>query len=86
MEERVRTIGAEVRRLVGMMLRRPIGETENPSRGTEAAWDSLKHIEIAFLLEDRFGIRLSERDIANLQDVEQIVKLVEQVSPCGIPS
>ena len=76
MENTLTTVGAEVRRLVGMILRRPIEETENPSRRTEAAWDSLKHIEIAFLLEDRFGIRLTERDIASLQDVEQIVKLV----------
>ena len=60
-----------------MILRRPIGETENPSRHTEAAWDSLKHVEIAFLLEDHFGIRLTERDIASLSDVEQIVKLLE---------
>jgi acyl carrier protein len=75
--EPLTTIGPEVRRLAGMILRRPIGETENPSRRTEAAWDSLKHIEIAFLLEDRFGVRLTERDIANLDDVEQMVRLVE---------
>jgi acyl carrier protein len=77
MEKTLTTVGVEVRRLVGMILRRPIGETENPSRRTEAAWDSLKHIEIAFLLEDRFGIRLTERDIATLEDIEQIVTLLE---------
>jgi acyl carrier protein len=77
MEKTLTPVGAEVRRLVGMILRRPIGETENPSRRTEAAWDSLKHVEIAFLLEDRFDLRLTERDIANLHDVEQIVKLLE---------
>jgi acyl carrier protein len=77
MEKTLIQLGPEVRRLVGMILRRPIGESENPSRGAEPAWDSLKHVEIAFLLEDRFGIRLTGRDVANLDDVEQIVKLVE---------
>jgi acyl carrier protein len=76
--------GAEVRRLLGMMLRRPIGDTENPSRTTEPAWDSLKHLEIAFLLEDEFGVRLSHQEIGNLQDFEQIVTLLE--TRCGTAS
>lgn len=64
-----------------MILRRPIGEMENPSRRSEAAWDSLKHIQIALLLEESFPIRLTECEIANLDDVEQIVRLLK-VSLC----
>jgi acyl carrier protein len=75
--------GAEVRRLLGMMLRRNIGDSENPSRATEPAWDSLKHLEIAFLLEDEFDLRLSHQDIGNLSDLEQIVRFVE--ARCGTP-
>lgn len=66
------------------MLRRPIGDSENPSRATEPAWDSLKHLEIAFLLEDEFDIRLSHQEIGNLQDLEQIVALLE--TRCGTAS
>jgi len=72
-----------------MILRRDIGDSENPSRAREPAWDSLKHLEIAFLLEDRFDIRLNHQDIGNLSDLEQIVKLVVgklKGSHCGTPS
>ena len=67
-----------------MMLRRDIGDTENPSRAAEPAWDSLKHLEIAFLLEDKFDIRLSHQEIGNLQDLQQIVMFVE--ARCGTAS
>ena len=85
MEDTLTKVAPEVRRLIGMILRRPIGETENPSRRTEGGWNSLKHIEIAFLLEDHFEIRLTEQDIAKLVDVEQMVKLVE-ARICGTTS
>jgi acyl carrier protein len=81
--------GAEVRRLLGMMLRRDIGDSENPSRATEPGWDSLKHVEIAFLLEDQFDIRLSHQEISSLSDLEQIVKFVAEKrkgSRCGTAS
>jgi acyl carrier protein len=67
-----------------MILRWPIGDTENPSRATEPAWDSPKHLEIAFLLEDHFDFRLSDQEIANLRDIEQIVTLLE--ARCGTVS
>ena len=75
--------------MLGMILRRDIGDSENPSRAREPAWDSLKHLEIAFLLEDQFDIRLNHQDIGNLSDLEQIVKLVVgklKGSHCGTPS
>lgn len=68
---------SEVQRLLGFILRREIADDENPSRATEAGWDSLKHIELVFLLEDHFGVRFAELEIAGLLDARGIERLVE---------
>jgi acyl carrier protein len=68
---------SEVPRLLGFILRREIAEDENPSRATEAGWDSLKHIELVFLVEDHFGVRFAEQEIAELEDARGIERLVE---------
>ena len=68
---------SEVRRLLGFILRREIGESENTSRKTESRWDSLRHVELVFLLEDHFGIRLTEQEIADLEDADGIERVVE---------
>lgn len=67
----------EVRRLLSFILRRPIGDQENPSRSTEADWDSLKHIELMFLLEDHFGLRFSEQEMEDMQDADGILRRLE---------
>lgn len=74
---RVSDIRREVLRSMGYILGRPIAETENPSRSTEANWDSLKHVELVFLIEDHFGIRFSEQEIGDLEDAEGIVQVLE---------
>jgi acyl carrier protein len=71
------SLRSEVPRLLGFILRREIAEDENPSRATEAGWDSLKHIELVFLLEDHFGVRFAEQEIAELADACGIERLVE---------
>jgi acyl carrier protein len=70
-------LAAEVRALVSEALGRTVGDTENPSRETEKGWDSFTHVEIIFLLEDHFNLRFDGREIAGLQDVGKIVRLLE---------
>ena len=70
-------IRSEVLRLTGYVLSRPIGQEENLSRSAEPGWDSLKHIELMFLLEDHFGVRFSEQEIAELEDTEGIIRILE---------
>lgn len=71
-------IRIEVSRLLSFILRRPIGDHENPSRSTEADWDSLKHIELMFLLEDHFGVRFSEQEMEDMQDAAGILRRLEE--------
>ena len=73
----VASLQTEVRRLLGLVLRRRIGEQENPSRSTEPAWDSLKHVEFVFLVEDHFGLRFTEEEMAGFDGVEQMVRVLE---------
>lgn len=46
------------------------------SRQNMPQWDSLKHIEIIFELEDVFGVQFSEDEMANLDSVDRIVERV----------
>ena len=69
-------VSDEVRRLLGTALQRPIID-ENTSRSTEPAWDSLKHLEFVFLLEEHFGVQLTEDEISNITNLPQVVQLVE---------
>jgi len=63
---------------MSFILRRPIGDWENPSREAEPGWDALKHIELVFLIQDHFGMRFSEKEIWSLKDALAIERLVQQ--------
>jgi acyl carrier protein len=45
------------------------------SRRNTPQWDSLKHIEIAFAVEDELGIQFSEGDLIQITSVATIVDL-----------
>jgi len=70
-------ITGDVRRLLSIALHKPVGDG-NVSRVAEPGWDSLKHLEFVFLLEEHFGVRLTEEEIAGLTDVSQISRLLEE--------
>ena len=43
------------------------------SRENTPRWDSLKHIEIVFAVEDELGVQFSEEELARLDSVAKIV-------------
>lgn len=69
-------VESEVLVLLGTVL----GVELNPTSTREsiAAWDSLKHVEIVFLLEDEFGIEFVHDDLEELNSVMAIVDLVKR--------
>jgi acyl carrier protein len=44
-------------------------------------WDSFKQIEIAVAVEERFGIKLRTRDMSQLKNVGELVKLIASKLP-----
>jgi acyl carrier protein len=72
------SLRSEVHRLLSFVLRREIEDGENPSRAAEPEWDSLKHVELVFLIEDQFGMRLAEQEIAELEDAREIERFLEK--------
>lgn len=51
--------------------------TLESSRKNTPQWDSLKHIEVIFLLEDEFGVQFSEDEMGSLDSVR---KLADNIS------
>jgi acyl carrier protein len=47
----------------------------NSSRHNTPHWDSLKHIEIIFAVEDELGLEFSEEEMSTLNSVAKIVNL-----------
>jgi len=43
-----------------------------------AAWDSLKHVDLIFLIEEEFDVILAEDDMAEADSVSAIVDLVRR--------
>ena len=57
--ERLQSVFADI-------LKHPVGPDEDITREGDAAWDSLKHMELVFAMEDEFGVQFTEDDIAGL--------------------
>lgn len=41
-------------------------------------WDSMKHVEIILALQEKFGIRIRTRDVADVWDVGGLVAVVQR--------
>ncbi len=71
----------EVRDLMFGIIRSVLGnEALELSRATTAkevvGWDSLKQVMIIIGVEEKFGIRLSSREIDSLQNVGDFIELI----------
>lgn len=67
-------IELKVLAVLSAMLREPIGP--EGTRADLANWDSLKHIEIVFALEEELGVQFSEDTLPRLDSVKRIVDAV----------
>jgi len=71
-----REIELEVRSLVAAALKLPAPARAPIAREACAAWDSLKHVEIVFALEDRFGVQFDEDEFPRLDSTSAIADMV----------
>lgn len=67
----------DIRGIIELALRLAPGGAGPYDRSSLAPWDSLKHIEIMFLVEDWFEVRFAEEDIPGLDSLERLVDKVE---------
>lgn len=72
-------IDVGVREVVASVLRTEVPPDLNLSADDDSRWDSLKHIEIMFSLEDRFGIQFREEQLAELRSISLIVDAIESL-------
>jgi acyl carrier protein len=70
------SVETEVRQLLARMLGSGTNSGGDMRRADLAQWDSLKHVEIVFALEDQFGVRFDESEFATLDSVPAIAAAV----------
>jgi len=68
----------EIRRLVAAVLGIQLMPSMQVSRATEPKWDSLKHVQIMFTLEDAFSMRFTEDEMSCLADLAGLVAAVKK--------
>lgn len=62
-----------VRGVLAAALNRPVNPDDEVRRADQADWDSVKHIDILFMLEEELGLTFDEADIPELDSVGAIV-------------
>lgn len=65
--------------IVSALLGVEIDASRNLQRAEIAAWDSLKHVELVFALEDEYQVRIPEHLFAQLDSLDAIVAVVERL-------
>jgi acyl carrier protein len=70
------TIQQELLRIVSSVLNKPV--TVDVSRQNEPAWDSLKHVEILFSVEDSFGITFSKDELSSFNSAAAIARAIDR--------
>jgi len=62
--------------VLAAVLKRPFHAGADITRQNTPSWDSLKHIEIMFALEDELDIEFSEEELVKLDSVIKVVEAV----------
>ncbi len=70
-------IDRRVRETLTLALKKQVPPTGGFSREENPEWDSLKHVEMIFMLEDEFDVQFAEDDFPKMSSVAEIVTLVE---------
>lgn len=69
-------VGRLVFDVLSTVLKKKIDRDLDITRQNTEEWDSLKHMEIMFALEDSIGIEFTEDELVNLDSFEKIVEVI----------
>jgi acyl carrier protein len=64
--------------LLSALLGRSIGAEDVVVRADESRWDSIRHLELVFTLEDAFDVRFDAAELPALDSLEAIVDHLER--------
>jgi acyl carrier protein len=67
---------SEVQSIIATVLKLDSVPHDELQRGDLPQWDSLKHVEIVFALEDRYDVQFDESEFALLRSTSSIVDLL----------
>lgn len=62
--------------ILATILKRPLDAEAEIMRESTEGWDSLKHVELLFALEDEFGVEFDEQEQSEIDGVARIVSLL----------
>ena len=71
-------IKKRVRELMSIVFRRELPDADAINRADISEWDSLKHIELIFMLEEEFQLKFDEGDFEGLASLTHIVEILER--------
>lgn len=74
----MQAIRQQVASLLGQVLGRTLDPGESPARASEPGWDSIRHLELVFALEDAFEVRFDASELAGLDSLEGILTALER--------
>lgn len=63
--------------LLGTILGRPVLPGEVVVRADEPRWDSIRHLELVFALEDAFDVRFDGSELPALDSLASIIRHLE---------
>jgi acyl carrier protein len=66
-------VESSIRAVLETVLGRPIAAGENPRRDDETAWDSLRHVELVFGIEEALGIQFGAEELGELDTYDKLV-------------
>jgi acyl carrier protein len=55
--------------------------TAELARSNDASWDSLRHMQIVFAVEEKFDLQFTEDQIFRLDSIDKLAGLLEQRGP-----
>jgi acyl carrier protein len=64
------SLQSELCLLLSSLLGKTVGA--ETSRASEPAWDSLKHMEIIFAVESKWGVAFSEEEMASISSIADL--------------
>lgn len=67
----------EVRSIMSMVFNTSVAEHHAVKRVSMPQWDSLKHVELLFVIEDEFNIEFDKAELSSLDSLQSIVSAIQ---------